>query len=131
MAQTFPPGSGTKIEKYLFSEQFADRLAVLDHVDRAAGNSPPMAGELTSALVHNRTRCRTPAVSFVSFCSISCFAVQALSVMQELELDPEKVNVNGGAVALGHPLGCTGTRLSLSAMHELRRREAKYALVTM
>ncbi len=59
------------------------------------------------------------------------FAVQALSVMKELGLDPEKVNVNGGAVALGHPLGCTGARLSLSAMHELRRRQAKYALVTM
>ncbi len=59
------------------------------------------------------------------------FAVQALCVMKELELDPEKVNVNGGAVALGHPLGCTGARLSLSAMHELRRRQAKYALVTM
>ena len=59
------------------------------------------------------------------------FAVQALSVMKELELDPEKVNVNGGAVALGHPLGCTGARLSLSAAHELQRCQAKYALVTM
>ncbi len=59
------------------------------------------------------------------------FAVQALSVMKVLELDPEKVNVNGGAVALGHPLGATGARLSLSAIHELERRRARYALVTM
>ncbi len=59
------------------------------------------------------------------------FACQALSVIKELELDPEKVNVNGGAVALGHPLGCTGARLSLSAVHELERRSARFALVTM
>ncbi len=59
------------------------------------------------------------------------FAVQALSVMQELELPAEKVNVNGGAVALGHPLGCTGARLSLSAFHELERQKKRFALVTM
>ncbi|MCH2373259.1 MAG: thiolase family protein [Planctomycetes bacterium] len=59
------------------------------------------------------------------------FAVQALSVMKELDLPSDKVNVNGGAVALGHPLGCTGARLSLSALYELQRRQARYALVTM
>ena len=59
------------------------------------------------------------------------FSVQALSVIKELELAEEKVNVNGGAVALGHPLGCTGARLSLSALHELERRQSRYALVTM
>ena len=59
------------------------------------------------------------------------FAVQALSVIKELQLPPEKVNVNGGAVALGHPLGCTGARLSLSALYELERRKGRFALITM
>jgi acetyl-CoA acyltransferase len=59
------------------------------------------------------------------------FAVQALSVMKALDLPPEKVNVNGGAVALGHPLGATGARLTVSALGELERRGGRYALVTM
>ncbi|HRE27146.1 MAG TPA: acetyl-CoA C-acyltransferase, partial [Anaerolineales bacterium] len=48
-----------------------------------------------------------------------------------LELDPERVNVNGGAIALGHPLGCSGARLTISLMNELARRKARYGLVTM
>ena len=51
--------------------------------------------------------------------------------MKKLEMNPEKVNVNGGAVALGHPLGCTGARLSVSVLNELERRQGRYALVTM
>jgi acetyl-CoA acyltransferase len=59
------------------------------------------------------------------------FAVQALTVMKLLGLDPAKVNVNGGAVALGHPLGCTGAKLTASLLHEMPRRGAKYGIVTM
>jgi len=59
------------------------------------------------------------------------FAVQALTVMKLLELDPAKVNVNGGAVALGHPLGCTGAKLTASLLHEMPRRGVKYGIVTM
>jgi acetyl-CoA acyltransferase len=59
------------------------------------------------------------------------FAVQALSVIQESELPTEKVNVNGGAVALGHPLGCTGTKLTVSLMNEMRRQNHQYGMVTM
>jgi acetyl-CoA acyltransferase len=59
------------------------------------------------------------------------FAVQALTVMKLLELDPAKVNVNGGAVALGHPLGCTGAKLTASLLHEMPRRGARYGIVTM
>ncbi|MDF0715633.1 thiolase family protein [Muricauda sp. 334s03] len=58
------------------------------------------------------------------------FAAQALAVIQELELDPEKVNVNGGAIALGHPLGATGTKLAIHLIHEMRRRNSKYGMVT-
>ncbi len=58
------------------------------------------------------------------------FAAQALAVMKELGIDPEKLNVNGGAIALGHPLGATGTRLVLTTLYELKRRKGKYGLAT-
>jgi acetyl-CoA acyltransferase len=59
------------------------------------------------------------------------FAAQALACMNELHLDPEKVNVNGGAIALGHPLGCTGAKLTATLINELHRRKARYGMVTM
>lgn len=59
------------------------------------------------------------------------FASQSLAVVRELGLDPEKVNVNGGAIALGHPLGMSGARLVVSLLHELRRRQGRYGLATM
>ena len=58
------------------------------------------------------------------------FAAQYLAVEKELGLDRNKVNVNGGAIALGHPLGATGTRLVITLLNELRRRKAKYGLST-
>ncbi len=59
------------------------------------------------------------------------FAAQSLAVIQETKLDPEKVNVNGGAIALGHPLGCTGAKLTASILRELKRRCGRYGMVTM
>lgn len=59
------------------------------------------------------------------------FASQSLAVIRALGLDEEKVNVNGGAIALGHPLGCTGAKLTVQMMNELRRRNKKYGLITM
>jgi len=59
------------------------------------------------------------------------FAAQGLSVMKVLEMDLSKVNVNGGAVALGHPLGCTGAKLTATLLQELKRRNARYGMVTM
>ena len=59
------------------------------------------------------------------------FAAQALSVIKVLGLDPAKVNVNGGALALGHPLGCTGAKLTATLLHEMPRRRARYGIVTM
>ncbi len=59
------------------------------------------------------------------------FAAQSLAVMKLLDMDPEIVNVNGGAIALGHPLGCTGTKLTATILRELQRRKKKYGLVTM
>ncbi|MDQ0155274.1 acetyl-CoA C-acetyltransferase [Robertmurraya andreesenii] len=59
------------------------------------------------------------------------FASQSLQVIRELGLDEEKVNVNGGAIALGHPLGCTGAKLTLSLIHEMKRRNEQFGVVTM
>ena len=59
------------------------------------------------------------------------FAAQVLACLRELPMDPEKLNVNGGAIALGHPLGCTGAKLTTSMLHELKRRGGRYGLVTM
>jgi acetyl-CoA acyltransferase len=59
------------------------------------------------------------------------FAAQVLACLKELPLDPERLNVNGGAIALGHPLGCTGAKLTASLVHEMQRRGSRYGLVTM
>ncbi|MET1031498.1 acetyl-CoA C-acetyltransferase, partial [Domibacillus tundrae] len=59
------------------------------------------------------------------------FASQSIQVIRELGLDEDKVNVNGGAIALGHPLGCTGTKLTLTLLHELKRRNQQFGVVTM
>ncbi len=59
------------------------------------------------------------------------FAVQSLAVVREVGIDPEKVNVNGGAIALGHPLGCTGAKLTATILREMKRRNTKYGMVSM
>jgi acetyl-CoA acyltransferase len=59
------------------------------------------------------------------------FAAQALACLRELPIDPERLNVNGGAIALGHPLGCTGAKLTATLLYEMRRRDVRYGMVTM
>jgi len=59
------------------------------------------------------------------------FAAQALACLRELPIDPERLNVNGGAIALGHPLGCTGAKLTATLLYEMRRRNVRYGMVTM
>jgi acetyl-CoA acyltransferase len=64
------------------------------------------------------------------------FAAQVLAVLRELarngfEIDPDRININGGAIALGHPLGCTGSKLTATLLHEMRRRNVRYGMVTM
>ena len=58
-------------------------------------------------------------------------AAQVLACLRELPIDPDRLNVNGGAVALGHPLGCTGAKLTTTLLYEMQRRKARYGLVTM
>jgi acetyl-CoA acyltransferase len=59
------------------------------------------------------------------------FAAQVLACLRSLPIDPDRLNVNGGAIALGHPLGCTGAKLTTSILHEMHRRRARYGLITM
>jgi acetyl-CoA acetyltransferase len=59
------------------------------------------------------------------------FASQSIAVARELHIDPEKLNVNGGAIALGHPLGCSGARILTTLLHEMKRRKARYGIATM
>ena len=59
------------------------------------------------------------------------FASQAVACIRDLKLDPAKVNINGGAIALGHPLGCTGARLLVTLIHNLKRTGGRYGLATL
>jgi acetyl-CoA acyltransferase len=59
------------------------------------------------------------------------FAAQAVAVIRELGFDDDKTNVNGGAIALGHPLGCTGAKLTVQLLHEMKRRDVQFGMVTM
>ena len=59
------------------------------------------------------------------------FAAQAIACMRELDLDPDLVNVNGGSIAIGHPLGCSGVRISATLVHEMQRKNVKYGVATM
>jgi acetyl-CoA acyltransferase len=59
------------------------------------------------------------------------FAAQVLACLRELPIDSARMNVNGGAIALGHPLGCTGAKLTATLLYEMRRRQARYGLVSM
>jgi acetyl-CoA acyltransferase len=59
------------------------------------------------------------------------FAAQVLACLRELPIDPDRLNVNGGAVALGHPLGCTGSKLTATLLYEMKRRGSRYGLVSM
>ena len=59
------------------------------------------------------------------------FAAQSIACMRDLDIDPAIVNVNGGAIAIGHPLGCSGTRITTTLLHEMSRRNVRYGVATM
>jgi acetyl-CoA acyltransferase len=98
----------------------------------AAGVAPEIMGIGPVAAVPKllkRLRIKLPRIDLIEL--NEAFAAQALPVIRELGLDADRVNVNGGAIALGHPLGCTGAKLTATLLHEMRRRGAKLGLVTM
>ncbi|MCL5965990.1 MAG: acetyl-CoA C-acyltransferase [Deltaproteobacteria bacterium] len=98
----------------------------------AAGVAPEIMGigpiEAVPKLL-KRLRIKQTRIDLVEL--NEAFAAQSLPVIRELALDPDKVNVNGGAIALGHPLGCTGAKLTATLLHEMKRRNASLGLVTM
>ncbi len=119
-----------------------------------AGNSSQMSDGAAAAVVMSAERAKQlgikPLVRYVSFATAGykpeemglgpvyaiprvneAFAAQSLAVIKEAGLDPERVNPNGGAIALGHPLGCTGAKLTATIIRELKRRNGQYGLVTM
>lgn len=97
-----------------------------------AGVAPEVMGIGPVAAIPKALRLAGLRLSDIGLIELNeAFAVQALAVIQEAGLDPSIVNVNGGAVALGHPLGCTGAKLTATILREMRRRNVRYGMVTM
>ncbi len=98
----------------------------------AAGVPPEMMGIGPVAAVPKALKLAGLSLSDIDLIELNeAFAAQSLAVIRELHIDEEKVNVNGGAIALGHPLGCTGAKLTTQLVYEMGRRHAKYGMVTM
>ena len=97
-----------------------------------AGVSPDLMGIGPVAAVPKALRIAGLSLDQIDLIELNeAFAAQALSVVKELGINQDKLNVNGGAVALGHPLGCTGAKLTATILNEMRRRNARYGMVTM
>jgi acetyl-CoA acyltransferase len=98
----------------------------------AAGVPPDVMGIGPTAAVPKVLKLTGLSVGDLDLIELNeAFASQSLYCIRTLGLDPEKVNVNGGAIALGHPLGCTGTKLTVTLLHEIRKRKGRWGLVTM
>ena len=98
----------------------------------AAGVSPDMMGIGPVAAVPKALRIAGLRLDDIDLIELNeAFAAQALSVVKELGINQDKLNVNGGAVALGHPLGCTGAKLTATILNEMQRRNVRYGMVTM
>ena len=97
-----------------------------------AGVSPDLMGIGPVAAVPKALKIAGLTLDQIDLIELNeAFAAQALSVVKELGIDQEKLNVNGGAIALGHPLGCTGAKLTATLLQEMRRRGSRYGMVTM
>lgn len=120
----------------VMSEEKAERLG-LEPMARfrsfaVGGVAPEVMGIGPVAAVPKALRLAGVSLGEIDLVELNeAFAAQALAVIRELGLDEEKVNVNGGAIALGHPLGCTGAKLTVQMLHELARQDKQLGLVTM
>lgn len=102
------------------------------HSFAVAGVEPEIMGVGPVAAIPKALKIAGLEVSDIDLFELNeAFAAQSVRVIQALDLDINKVNVNGGAIALGHPLGCTGTKLTISLMHEMKRRNLQFGVVTM
>lgn len=98
----------------------------------AAGVPPRIMGVGPIAAIPKALKLAGMSLNQIDLIELNeAFASQSLAVIRELKLNPEIINVNGGAISLGHPLGCTGTKLSVQLFNELKRRNKKYGIVTM
>ena len=120
----------------VMSEEKAERLG-LEPMARfrsfaVAGVAPELMGIGPVAAVPKALKLAGVSIDEIDLVELNeAFAVQALAVIRELGLDEDRVNVNGGAIALGHPLGCTGAKLTVQMLHELVRQDKRLGLVTM
>lgn len=100
--------------------------------DAVAAIAPEIMGVAPIFAVQNLLRKAGLTIDDIDVMELNeAFAAQAVAVIRELEIDPDKVNPNGGAIALGHPVGATGAILTVKLMHELKRRQAEWGIVTM
>lgn len=120
----------------VMSEQMVNELGLKPRARLAsyfvAGLEPRIMGIGPIYAVPKALQMAGKSLSDISVIELNeAFASQSVAVMRELDMDPAKVNVNGGAIALGHPLGCTGAKLTVQVMNELDKRREKYGMVTM
>jgi acetyl-CoA acyltransferase len=99
---------------------------------QVAGVDPEIMGIGPSVAIPKALKAAGLSVDDIGLVELNeAFASQAVYCVKEVGLDPEKVNVNGGAIALGHPLGCTGAKLTATLLHEMKRRDVEYGIVSM
>ena len=104
---------------------------------RSSPSRPPASSRSASASARCRPIRKALKIAGLTLDDIDlvelneAFAAQVIACLRELPIDPDRLNVNGGAIALGHPLGCTGAKLTATLLYEMRRRKARYGLVTM
>jgi len=98
----------------------------------AAGVDPEVMGLGPTVAIPKVLKKKGLSINDIDIIELNeAFAAQSLGVIKELDLDQEKINVNGGAIALGHPLGCTGAKLTVQILNEMKRRNSKFGMVTM
>jgi acetyl-CoA C-acetyltransferase len=120
----------------VMSRATADELGVTPQLewvaDAVAGIAPEIMGVAPIFAVQNLLKKVGMTINDIDLMELNeAFAAQAVAVIRELEIDPEKVNPNGGAIALGHPVGATGAILTVKLAYELKRRQAEWGIVTM
>jgi len=112
------------------------KLRAAFHVEGTvtAGNSSQMSDGAAAVLVMEEAAARSAGLTLEQIDLVElneAFAAQVIACLRELPMDPDRLNVNGGAIALGHPLGCTGAKLTATLLRELARRNGRYGMVTM